>query len=156
MPLLETSLSAPWQYYADRAREAHLGRADFFGLGREEQLWATLDVIESEIPFDEECRKRLDRIPQNRAKKHIRLLKKLADFAHASVPIEQPLVELQDEVEAVELHLSLAEWDVERRLAAGETYSDVAPDKGISDAALKVRVSRWRTRVRQSVAINAA
>src|SRR5262249_41144094 len=41
--------------------------------GREELLWETLVVIQSGVPFNDECRKRLDRIPWNRAKKHRRL-----------------------------------------------------------------------------------
>jgi DNA-directed RNA polymerase specialized sigma24 family protein len=76
--------------------------------------------------------------------------------ASATVPIEPLLVELQDEVEAVELHLSVPERRVERRLASGETYSEIALDIGISDAALKVRVSRWRKRVHRHLAIDAA
>ena len=101
MLVLEPALPAPWQYYADRAIEAHQGRADCFGLGREEQLCETLRVIEQKIPFDDACRKRLDRLPQNRSKKHFRLLQRLADIARATKLVEPSSLELRDEVEGV-------------------------------------------------------
>ena len=148
MSVLETVLSAPWLYYSNRARETHLGRADHFNLG-EEQLWETLRVIESGEPFDADCRNRLDRIPQNRAKKYLRLLQKLALFARPATSIEPPFLDVKDEVEAVERHLSPAEQEVERRLAADETYAQISADMRITAAALKVRVSRWRRRVRE-------
>ena len=49
--------------------------------------------------------------------------------------------------------LSPAAWQVECRLAEGETYAIVAGDSGLSEGALKMRVSRWRARVRKMVAV---
>ena len=156
MSILMTALPAPWQYYADRARDAHHGRADDFNLGREEQLWATLEVIEKGEPFDDQCRMRLDRLPQNRAKKYRRLLQTMANLVFAKMEIKPMFIEHRDEVEVVERHLSLDERSVERRLAEGESYSEIALDLNISEPALKVRVSRWRKRVRRSIAYDAA
>ncbi len=50
--------------------------------------------------------------------------------------------------EQVQRLLSPGEWDVESRLAAGQTYAEIAPDLGVSSDALKVRAGRWRARIR--------
>ncbi len=84
MVISNSALSAPWQYYSQRAREAHLGRADHFGAGREEQLWDVLKAIEKGESFDDACKSRLDRIPQNRSKKHLRLLQAYSLIAPTS------------------------------------------------------------------------
>jgi DNA-directed RNA polymerase specialized sigma24 family protein len=144
----EAALSAPWQYYSDRAHEAHSCRADHFGAGREEQLWEILNAIESNQTFDDACRQRLDRIPQNRAKKHLRLLLAYSLIAPESAASCERQVDLVDEVQLVERHLSPEERVVERRLASGETYAQIASGYGASLSALKVRVNRWRERVR--------
>jgi hypothetical protein len=41
-------------------------------------------------------------------------------------------------------------WGVERRLADGETYREIACSFGITEGALKVRVSRWRAEIRRA------
>src|SRR5438552_3652834 len=73
MSTSDSPLPAHWQFYAERAHQTHHGRVDDFGYGREELLWETLSVIQSGTPFTDDCRQRLDRIPQNRGKKHQRL-----------------------------------------------------------------------------------
>src|SRR5947207_14392833 len=82
MSVSDAPLPAHWQYYLDRSREADAGRADDLGLGREEQLWETLKVIESGEPFTDDTRRRLDRIPHNRAKKYRRVRGHLASRAN--------------------------------------------------------------------------
>jgi hypothetical protein len=156
MSILTTALPAPWQYYADRARDAHCGPANDFNLGREEQLWAILESIEKGESFDDQCRMRLDRIPQNRAKKYRRLLQTMANLARSKQVKYRVFLETRDEVEVVKRHLTLDERFVENRLAACESYSEIALSLGISVPALKVRVSRWRKRVRHSITYDAA
>ena len=145
-------LPAHWQYYADRAHEAHVGRADDFGHGREEQLWETLRVIERGEPFTNDCRSRLDRLPQNRAKKYRRLRRRLASMAPDLSKEQTSPVELNDTVANVRRAMSDAEWQVEYALATGRTYSEIALTLGITADALKIRVSRWRKRIRRKLA----
>src|SRR5439155_20826841 len=73
MSVSDDSLPSQWQYYSDRAREAHAGYAGDFGQGREELLHETLKFIGTGNQFTDEQRARLDRIPHNRAKRHRRL-----------------------------------------------------------------------------------
>lgn len=149
MSAVDSELPVEWQYYRDRAAEAQLGRADHFGQGREEQLWEMLAVIERGEPLTEARRRRLDRIPQNRAKKHLRLLQELDLMARATHSVKSNVVEIRDSAEFVERHLSPWERDVERRLAAGATFNDVGTAVGLAVATLKMRASRWRKRVRR-------
>jgi hypothetical protein len=151
MSTSDSSLPAHWQYYAERAHEAHHGRVDAFAYGREELLWATLAVIESGSPFTDECRQRLNRLPWNRAKKYRRLRGRL--MSRRTVASAQDLTAVDvanaDAVEQVRGMLSANEWKIECRLAAGQTYAEVALDCGLSPDTLKVRASRWRARIRK-------
>jgi hypothetical protein len=153
MSTSDPSLPAHWQFYADRARQTNHGLVDDFGYGREELLWETLAVIESGIPFTDDCRQRLDRIPRNRAKKHRRLRRYLLGGPSSAVAQDDSIVEVADSVEQVRGMLSPAEWEVEWRLAIGQTYAEVALDQGLSPDALKVRVSRCRARIRRKLEI---
>ncbi len=145
-------LPTHWQFYADRARQAHLGLADDFGQGREELLNDTLTFIETGDPFTDEARDRLDRVPHNRAKKHRRL--RLYLFGHSALTcLDGPDDEAGRLLDEVHEALSPAEWQVECRLAYGESYADIAGDIGVSEGALKMRASRWRARVREAVAV---
>jgi ATP/maltotriose-dependent transcriptional regulator MalT len=151
------SLSTPplppnWQYYKDCARQTHNGRVDDFGYGREEHLWETLSVIESGADFTDDRRLRLDRIPRNRAKKHHRLRIRLINHGSIDVVSKIAPVELADEVNRVRKALTAGEWEVACRLAAGQSYKEVARDLGVTPSALKVRTSRWRRRVREKLA----
>jgi hypothetical protein len=150
MSHVERALSAPWQYYHDRAREAHFGPADFFGFGREEQLWETLAVIEAGAPFNDACQQRLDRIPQNRAKKYRRLMRYLKGAAVVFHRSGEQAVDVADEAAAAQSYLTPTEREVEIRLATGDNFGDIAPDVMLSTAALKMRASRWRQRVREA------
>jgi hypothetical protein len=148
----DPSLSAHWQFYSERALQTHRGRVDDLAYGREELLWETLVVIESRSPFTDDCRQRLDRIPWNRAKKHRRL--RLHLLQRGSLAADQKLrpVEVAGcSIEQVRSMLSPNEWEVEYRLATGQTYADVARDRGISPETLKVRAGRWRARIRRKV-----
>jgi hypothetical protein len=116
-------------------------------------LWETLAVIESGSPFNDDCRQRLDRLPWNRAKKHRCLRLHLLRKSSPAGAQETWAVEVADAVEQVRGMLSPGEWAVECRLAAGQTYAEVAPDLGISPDALKVRASRWRDRVRRELVV---
>jgi DNA-directed RNA polymerase specialized sigma24 family protein len=93
-------------------------------------------------------RARLDRIPHNRAKKHRRL--RLYMFGNAAPTYldikNDPNAQLIDFVHET---LSPSEWEVECRLAEGESYAAVAANTGMSPDALKMRVSRWRSQVRE-------
>jgi hypothetical protein len=147
-------LPAHWQYYSDRATEAHHAPADEFGQGREEQLGKTLEHIESGNSFTDEVRERLDRTPHNRAKKHRRLRRELQERQRREGPgyfgwADDEDAQLLDRVHEA---LAPAEWEVECRLADGETYAGVA-DGVVSVPALKMRVSRWRARVREALTV---
>jgi len=56
-------------------------------------------------------------------------------------------------VEQVQAMLSPGEWEVECCLAAGQTYAEVARDRGLSPGTLKVRTNRWRARIRPKLAV---
>ncbi len=148
----DSSLPTHWQSYAELARQTHQGRVDDFGYGREELLWEILALIESGVVFSDECRQRLARIPWNRAKKHRRLRHYRFSRPSSASGQDDSTVEMADWVAHVRSMLSPAEWDVERRLAVGQTYAEVALDHGLSPDALKVRATRWRTRVRRELA----
>jgi hypothetical protein len=153
MPTHGTSLPAHWDYYLDRSLEAQTARYDDLGHGREEQLWETLDVIQKGGPFDDATRERLDRLPWNRAKKHRRLRRRLAANVPPARPGEGPHVEeiaAADTATAVRGSLRPDQWDVEYRLARGETFAEVAPLYGVAPGTLKARVTRWRARLRSS------
>jgi hypothetical protein len=150
----DDSLPTHWQYFTDRSDETDRGYANDYGQGREEQLGEILDHIESGEPFTDEVRDRLDRIPHNRSKKHRRLRLHLLDLERKE---ESGYLAWPDDEDArlldqVHEALAPAEWELECRLASGETYAEVA-GTGLSPTALKMRVSRWRARVREAVAI---
>jgi hypothetical protein len=153
MSTLDPPLPAHWQFYAERARQTHHGRVDDFGYGREELLSETLTVIQSAIPFTDDCRQRLDRIPRNRAKKHRRLRLYLLGRPSPASAQEASAVDLADSVDEVRGMLSPSEWKVECRLAAGQTYAEIALDCGISPDTLKVRAGRWRARIRRKLEV---
>jgi hypothetical protein len=158
MSISDAAIPPHWQYYSDRASEAHEGRADDLGQGREEQLNETLLLIESGKPFTDEERKRLDNLPHNRAKKHARLLKRTEQEAVVRHPrlgtytVKTSAISYYDDhyarINGVHESLTPAEWLVECLLAAGGSYADVAGE--CSGDALKMRVSRWRMRLRKA------
>ncbi len=144
MSISDQSLSTYWQYYADRAWETHQGRADEYGLGCEEQLCETLAVIQRDESFDEACRSRLDRMPHNRAKKHRRLRRYRCTYRQ----VERNQIELTESISQIRVILTDEQFAVEFRLANGESYRELAHEFEVSVTALKVRVCRWRERVR--------
>jgi hypothetical protein len=74
--------------------------------------------------------------------------------AVAGVEVHDSATQVQGiSVDQVQRMLSPAAWEVECRLAAGQTYADVARDRGVSPDALKVRAGRWRARIRHSLAL---
>jgi hypothetical protein len=153
MSTSDPALPPRWQFYADRARQTHDGRIDDFSYGREELLWESLRAIESDVPLTDDCKLRLDRIPHNRAKKHRRL--RLHPSCRRTPFADHSGFETVDRADLlawVRLRLSPTEWEIERRLAYGQTYCQVAIDYGLSSAALKVRTARWRARVRRELA----
>lgn len=58
---------------------------------------------------------------------------------------------LDDEISRVRTKLTSEEWDVEWRLASGQTFDDVAEDLQVKPEVLRERASRWRSRVRSEV-----
>lgn len=150
MSVPDNSLPSHWQYYSDRASEAYAGYVGDFGQGREELLHEALKFIGTGSPFTDDERARLDRVPHNRAKKHRRL--RLYTYRKSSSIYfdakDDPNAQL---IEFVYRSLSPGEWEVECRLAEGETYAAVATNTGLSPDALKMRVSRWRERVREKL-----
>jgi hypothetical protein len=217
MSTSDSSLPPHWQFYAERAHQTQNGRVDDLGNGTEELLWEILAMIESAIPFNDDSRQRLGRLPWNRAKKYRRLRLSLCarhSTGREAVGPGRPLgrgwigtaraaecnpgkpggadttcrtcgqamilaehiaygsrcedcwavevVELEVDdsvtqvqgisVDQVQSMLSPAEWEVECRLAAGQTYADVARGRNVSPDALKVRAGRWRARIRLRLA----
>ena len=153
MPAHGTSLPAHWDYYLSRSLEAAAARYDDLGRGREEQLWETLDVIQKGAPFVDATRDRLDRLPRNRAKKYARLRRRLAARPGPARPVAAGHVEaiaVADAAAAVRRSLRPDQWDVEYRLACGETFAEVAHVYGVAPGTLKVRVTRWRVVLRSS------
>lgn len=144
MSVSDDDLPPHWKYYATRAHEAHCGRADDYGQGREEQLDETLSLIAKGRRFTKKLRQRLDRLPHNRSKKHTRLRLHL---------LCNPVVSCEDEneplIDRVHATLTSVAWEIECRLAAGESYA--ALGGGVTVAALKMRVSRWRVAVREQI-----
>jgi hypothetical protein len=218
MSTSDPPLPAHWQFYNDCSHQTHHGRVNDFGYGREELLWETLAAIEKGVTFIDACRRRLQRIAWNRAKKYRRLRRWLlrrppADGKIASVhssggrerlggqkhvdgaranpegaratcpecgkamtPAEENNYGSRCEdcwacraaeavadgrgavvqgisVDQVRAMLSPGEWEVECRLSAGQTYAEVASDRGLSPDALKVSASRWRARIRPKLAV---
>jgi hypothetical protein len=144
MSVSDDQLPPHWQYYAERSHDSHHGLADDFGQGREEQVNETLKLIDSGKRFTKRRREWLDRLPHNRGKKHLRLRNRL--FKNPNFEYFDTTNELFDVVHRA---LTTTEWEVECRLAEGETYADIA--SGESPAALKMRVQRCRERVRKTL-----
>ena len=156
MCIAESAPPPHWQYYSDRAREAHLGRADHYGTGREEQLDEILECIRKGEPLTERRRGQLERLPQNRGKKYLRLLQYLECRQRTEPSVTAvDIIELRDEVEFVVGYLSRSERYVERSLASGSSYADIAAEMRVSMAAMKMRAARWRRRVRGEIMIRA-
>jgi hypothetical protein len=145
-------LPPSWQHYANRSLQAHRAYADDYGQGREEQLNETLNLIQLNGTLTDEQRAGLDRIPHNRSKKYKRLRLHLL-ASRTLTCFDGPEDEDAWLLDQVHEALTPAEWDVECRLAYGETYADVAGDTGVSVGALKMKVSRWRARVRETIAV---
>lgn len=144
-------LAPQWQYYADRSSEADRGKADEFGHAREEQLNEVLHAIERGDVFDEECLARLDRIPQNRAKKHRRLRVVVKNQESTIESVASDCVERADLIASVRVILTLHQWVVEYRLATDATYDVLSREYDITPGAIKVQVCRWRVRVREQM-----
>ncbi len=145
------SLSTHWHYYLTRAREADANRFDTFGYGREEQLDEILMSIQDGLDFTEDLIGRFDRIPQNRARKHRRLLSHIKSPATPYRLEEATHVRtatFKDIAARVRELMSDDEWRVELRLAEGEGYDAISQDYGVPQGTMKVRVSRWRQRIR--------
>lgn len=146
------SILAPqWQYYANHSSETDRGKADEFGHAREEQLNEVLLAIELGDVFDEECQARLDRIPQNRAKKHRRLRVVAKHHVSTIESVASDCAERADLIASVRVILTPREWTVEFRLSSGATYDVLAREYETSPGALKVQVCRWRVRVREQM-----
>lgn len=73
---------------------------------------------------------------------------KLDSIAMNAADIEVTHVEVKDELEALGAQMSNQENEIEKRLANGETYAKIASELRISCGSLRVRVSRWRKRLR--------
>jgi DNA-directed RNA polymerase specialized sigma24 family protein len=116
-------------------------------------LGEILAVIELKSPFSDDCRQRLDRIPWNRAKKHRRRRLQFPGRLHSSSAQDVSAIEVADSVDQVRGMLSSGEWEVECRLAAGQSYAEVALDCGLSPDTLKVRAGRWRARIRRQMVV---
>lgn len=144
-------LAPQWQYYAEHSSEADRGKADEFGHGREEQLNEVLHAIERGDVFDEECLARLDRIPQNRAKKHRRLRVVVKNRVSAIESVASDCAERADTIASVREILTPLQWVVEYRLATGATYDVLSREYDIKPGAIKVQVCRWRVRVREQM-----
>lgn len=144
-------LAPQWQYYADHSSEADRGKADDFGLAREEQLNETLEAIERGESFDEDCLARLDRIPQNRAKKHRRLRVVVKNHVLTIESVASDCAERADTIASVREILTPHQWVVEYRLAMGATYNMLSREYDITPGAIKVQVCRWRVRVRKQM-----
>ena len=110
MSRLDPPLPAHWQFYADQARLAHHSRVDDFGYAREELLSETLAVIESGVPWTDDCRRRLERIPQNRAKKYRRLRHYFRAKRPHSVEAESSAIDVADSIHQLRGMLSPTEW----------------------------------------------
>lgn len=148
-------LPAHWEYYRNHSLKTHHARCDHHGYGREEHLNETLRAIGESGQFDAATLNRLDGVAWNRAKKHRRL--KMMLFSGFGWPkffatcCEKVLI-TSDTVSAVRQSLKAGQWEVEWRLASGEPFQEIARDLGVAVGTLKVRVSRWRSRLRCSSA----
>ena len=112
-------------------------------------LDAIIDAIQAGATFDENTKAQLLRLPQNRMKKHIRLRAHHTQQSNKILPNLD--AEVRDEAERVQRALTDEENRVEQRLARGETYEEIARAEQVTVAALKMRTSRWRQRVRVSL-----
>ena len=152
MSASDALLSPHWRFYSDRSEQTHQGRVDDFGYGREELLSETLALIEAGVPFTDNLRRRLDRIPRNRSKKYRRLRIRIFQNSSGATRPEVAAVELAEEVQQIRAAMAPDEWKTECRLAAGEGFAEVARDLGVTSGALKVQTSRRRRRIRERLA----
>ncbi|HEV3438767.1 MAG TPA: hypothetical protein VG122_15485 [Gemmata sp.] len=144
------SISHHWQYYADLSSETHNGRVDNRGLGREEQLNETLEAIKRGEELNEAIKSRLGRMPHNRGKKHYHIRQYLIQNKSLATYEESPLKRLilAEELALVRNALTPEQWAIENRLADGESYESIASDHRVTSATMKVRVHRWREKLR--------
>lgn len=141
-------LSPAWQYYEKCSSRVHAGRCDSLAAGQEEQLDAILELSATGCDFTPELVACLERLPWNRAKKHVGMARMLRQRENARDrnsrrPVApHPTLPLLDP----------AHWRVEVSLAAGEPYGTIASGLGTTVGGLKMRVSRWRRNVRAALA----
>ncbi len=146
-------LPIPYQFYHEQSAAADRARYDDFAHGREEMLDDLLELIGRGDPFDDEAKSRLTGMPQNRRKKHARLrqvLRSTATLETTDQTLERLV--LREHIALVRAKLTVSEWQIEWRLAAGEPFAVIAVGERISVGTLKMRVSRWRERVRMAFA----
>ena len=116
--------------------------------GQEEQLNAILELSATGRDLTPELVASLERLPWNRAKKHIRIVCVLREREYARDRNSRRPVAPHPELPP----LDPTHWRVEVSLAAGETYGAIAAGLGTTVGGLKMRVSRWRRNVRADLA----
>ena len=141
-------LSLCWQYYEKCSFRVHNRRCDSLAAGQEEQLGVILELIATGCDITPEHVACLERLPWNRAKKHVRLARTLREREYARVRLCRRPVARRPEFPP----LDPAHWRVEVSLAAGVNYGAIASGLGTTVGGLKMRVSRWRRKVRAALA----
>ena len=147
------TLSVEWQCYAECSERTHRRRCDAFGNGSEEQCCKILDDIAKATEFTLGVRESIERLPWNRAKKHIRLQRCIRRRAEQFDRERQQRRACPGPDTAVLDLLAPTQFAIETRLAEGESYCIIACDLGVAEGALKMKVSRWRQEVRAAFAI---
>ena len=142
------ALPTEWQYYADRARDAHTASCDPLAAGREEQLDKILASIATGRDFTPAVVARLERLPWNRAKKHRRFDRTLRQRESVR---ERTALRPPHSIGEFPT-LDAEHFRVEGLLIAGESYPVIARRMATTVAALKMRVVRWRRAIRATQA----
>lgn len=137
-----------WDFYSKLSQRSHRSCCDDFGHALEEQLWETLYAIEKCSVFNTDDLDRLERLPQNRMKKYRRLRLRMAQTAKQFIEHDFQSVDRKSTHDRIRDELPAGAWAVEQQLAGADAYATIANELGISENALKMRVSRWRSKIR--------
>lgn len=95
---------------------------------------------------------KIHRRVQNWAKKYHRRKHILESYARSHPNQQMDKInelEVQDEVESIKDRISVADWKLLVKLAAGSDYQTLSDELGLPVGTIKAKVSRVRTEVRE-------
>lgn len=150
-------LPAPWGVFHRLQTVASCRRISPLARGRDEALTELPDTFGAagcDPPDPDDIRRRFDVLCGNRAAKYRRraqIDRRIAGGTRATLADRHThAVAVKELADLVRRAISDADWVIFRMLSEGFTYREVADRRGMTVEALKSRISRVRSRLRDS------